>query len=185
MNLKRLTKGVALVIAVSMAAGIGLAHACSRVLWVRDGQPVLVGPMDWFEPMRTNLWALPRGIEHDGLAGKNSLHWTSKYGSVVSVVYGFASADGMNEKGLDQRPMAGRSRLWQPRQQLPGLSMSLGPNTISITLGQWLKRSRPRRRGASSLCQSRWGSKRKCPRRCICRRQHRRLGDYRICRRQG
>ncbi len=127
MNLKRLTKGVALVIAVSMAAGIGLAHACSRVLWVRDGQPVLVGrTMDWFEPMRTNLWALPRGIEHDGLAGKNSLHWTSKYGSVVSVVYGFASADGMNEKGLDANVLWLAEADYGSRDnKLPGLSMSL------------------------------------------------------------
>ena len=95
MKVNRLIKGVALAMVISMLAGIELAYACSRVLWVRSGQPVLVGRrMDWFEPMQTNLWALPRGIKHDGLAGKNSLHWTSKYGSVVAVVYDFASADG-------------------------------------------------------------------------------------------
>jgi penicillin V acylase-like amidase (Ntn superfamily) len=127
MNLNRLTKGVALAAVVSMAVGIGLAHACSRVLWVRSGQPVLVGrTMDWFEPMQTSLWALPRGIERDGLAGKNSLHWTSRYGSVVSVVYNFASADGMNEKGLDANILWLAEADYGSRDhKLPGLSMSL------------------------------------------------------------
>ena len=64
MNLNRLIKGAALALVVSMLAGIELSHACSRVLWVRSGQPVLVGrTMDWFEPMETNLWTLPRGIK--------------------------------------------------------------------------------------------------------------------------
>jgi penicillin V acylase-like amidase (Ntn superfamily) len=110
-----------------MAVGIGLAHACSRVLWIRSGQPVLVGrTMDWFEPMQTNLWALPRGIKHSGLAGRNSLHWTSRYGSVVSVVYGFASADGMNEKGLDANILwLAEADFGSRDDKLPGLSMSL------------------------------------------------------------
>jgi penicillin V acylase-like amidase (Ntn superfamily) len=127
MKLNRLTKGVALAIAVSMVAGIGLARACSRVLWVRSGQPVLVGrTMDWFEPMQTNLWALPRGIKRDGVAGKNSLHWTSRYGSVVSVVYGFASADGMNEKGLDANTLwLAEADFGNRDDKLPGLSISL------------------------------------------------------------
>jgi len=127
MILNRLIKGVALAVVVSMAVGIGLAHACSRVLWVRSGQPVLVGrTMDWFEPMQTNLWALPNGIKRNGLAGKNSLHWTSKYGSVVSVVYGFASADGMNEKGLDANILwLAEADFGSRDDKLPGLSMSL------------------------------------------------------------
>ncbi len=116
-----------LVLLVSVLAGIELADACSRVLWVRSGQPVLVGrSMDWFEPMQTNLWALPRGIKHNGLAGENSLHWTSKYGSVVAVVYNFASADGMNEKGLDANILWLAESDFGPRDnKLPGLSLSL------------------------------------------------------------
>ncbi len=127
MNLNRLIKGAALALVVSMLAGIELSHACSRVLWVRSGQPVLVGrTMDWFEPMETNLWTLPRGIKRSGLAGKNSLHWTSKYGSVAAVVYGFASADGMNEKGLDANILwLAEADFGSRDDKLPGLSVSL------------------------------------------------------------
>src|ERR1700691_5786260 len=132
MNLNRLTKGAVLGVVVSMLAGftlagLGLAHACSRVLWVRSGQPVLVGrTMDWSEPMQTNLWVLPRGISHSGLAGKNSLQWTSKYGSVAVVAYDFASAEGMNEKGLDANILwLAEADFGSRDNKLPGLSMSL------------------------------------------------------------
>jgi penicillin V acylase-like amidase (Ntn superfamily) len=48
--------------------------SATRALWTKDGQPVIVGRnMDWMEDMGTNLWSLPRGIERDGLAGKNSV----------------------------------------------------------------------------------------------------------------
>ena len=118
---------VVFAVVISILAAIEMAHACSRVLWVRSGQPVLVGrTMDWFEPMKTNLWALPRGIERTGLAGKNSLRWTSRYGSVVAVVYDFASADGMNEKGLAANILWLAEADYGHRDtKLPGLSVSL------------------------------------------------------------
>ena len=124
MRLRRIADFV-LVMSI-VAAGIKLANACSRVLWVRSGQPVLVGrSMDWFEPMHTNLWALPRGIKRSGLAGKNSLRWTSKYGSLVAVVYNFASADGINEKGLDANILwLAESDFGSRNENLPGLSLS-------------------------------------------------------------
>jgi len=34
--------------------------------------------MDWSEPMLTNLYALPRGMERSGEAGPNSLQWVAK-----------------------------------------------------------------------------------------------------------
>ena len=125
MKLRRIAEFVLMVSIV--AAGIKLANACSRVLWVRSGQPVLVGrSMDWFEPMHTNLWVLPRGIKRSGLAGKNSLRWTSKYGSLVAVVYNFASADGMNEKGLDANILwLAEADFGVRDENLPGLSLSL------------------------------------------------------------
>jgi len=107
--------------------GSNIAAACSRVLWSTNGQAVVVGRnMDWYEDMRTDLWAFPRGIAHSGLAGDNSVQWTSKYGSVAASVYGIATADGMNEKGLIA------SLLWLTEAdygtrdpKLPGLSISL------------------------------------------------------------
>ena len=56
--------------------------------------------MDWKTDQDTNLWAFPRGISRNGLAGKNSVKWTSKYGSVVVSAFDIATVDGMNEKGL-------------------------------------------------------------------------------------
>ena len=77
-------------------------QACSRVLWAENGQAVLIGRnMDWLEDMKTNLWVFPRGMQRDGSIGKNSLSWTSRYGSVGTVSYDAATADGLNEKGLN------------------------------------------------------------------------------------
>ena len=157
MNLNRVIKGVAMVVAVSMLFGIELAHACSRVLWVRSGQPVLVGrTMDWFEPMQTNLWALPRGIKRNGLAGKNSLQWTSKYGSVASVVYGFASAEGMNEKGLDANILwLAEADFGNRDDKLPGLSMSLWAQYYLDNFATVAEAIAATSEGASSPCRSR------------------------------
>lgn len=90
-------------VAITMAlVAIPGASACTHVLWSGKGDtPVLVGRnMDWFEDMRSNLWILPRGVERDGLAARNSLKWTSKYGSVVVNSYEAGTRDGVNEKRL-------------------------------------------------------------------------------------
>ena len=74
---------------------------CTRLLWTTEGQPVLVARnMDWTERMGTKLYAMPRGIERQGMTPTNPMKWTSKYGSVVGAVWNAASADGMNEAGL-------------------------------------------------------------------------------------
>ena len=74
---------------------------CSRIQWKPEGQPVLVGRnMDWTARMGTKLYALPKGIERDGRVEENPVRWTSKYGSVISLVWDCATADGLNEAGL-------------------------------------------------------------------------------------
>ncbi len=77
---------------------------CTRILWSTGGSPgvgiVLVGrSMDWYEDTHTDLWALPAGIEHSE-AGDNTLSWRSRYGSVVSSMYGGFTVDGLNQAGL-------------------------------------------------------------------------------------
>lgn len=82
--------------------------ACTRVLWNGGGPAILVGrTMDWPELTEPILTVLPRGLKHDGgRLGKESLNdpnpavWTSKYGSLVTQLYGLGSADGINERGL-------------------------------------------------------------------------------------
>jgi len=39
-------------------------------------------------------------MKRNGAAGKNSVQWVSKYGSVIAAGFDVASTDGMNEKGL-------------------------------------------------------------------------------------
>lgn len=74
---------------------------CTRVVYLGPENTIVTArSMDWKVDTKTNLWALPRGMERDGAAGPNSIKWTSKYGSVVAAFNDSGSADGMNEKGL-------------------------------------------------------------------------------------
>lgn len=81
---------------------------CTRILWNNNKLAVVVGrTMDWPESTEPVLTVLPRGMERDGgLLGQESVvvqnpaRWTSKYGSLVTTVYGIGTADGVNEKGL-------------------------------------------------------------------------------------
>lgn len=77
------------------------AMACTRAVYTGTNGTVVTGrTMDWKENMYSNLWIFPRGMERNGEVGSNSLKWKSKYGSVVTSAYEFASTDGMNEKGF-------------------------------------------------------------------------------------
>ena len=86
------------------------ASACSRVIYQsKDGNYVLVGRnMDRTEDLRSNLWVFPRGIKRDGLAAKNSLTWTAKYGSVGVSGYDVGTAAAAN--GTMCRRITGHSR---------------------------------------------------------------------------
>src|SRR5262245_42202468 len=86
---------------VLAAAGVGLAEACTRVLYVGEGGLVITGrSMDWGEDMFSNAWVFPRGMTREGASGANTVKWTSKYGSLVISAYEIGTADGMNEAGL-------------------------------------------------------------------------------------
>lgn len=112
----------------------GMAQACTRVLWNDNGLAVVVGrTMDWPGTTEPILMALPRGMERDGaqLAGdivvpENGLRWTSRYGSVVTTVYGVGAADGFNEKGLGVHMLYLRATEFGPRDpERPGLHAGL------------------------------------------------------------
>jgi penicillin V acylase-like amidase (Ntn superfamily) len=113
-----------LVVLVALASP---ARQCVRVLWNNSGRAVVVGRiMNWSEDTRTNLWAFPRGAERVGLADKNPLKWTAKYGSVAAGFHDTATADGVNERGLAV------SVLWLDEadygtrdESVPGLSTTL------------------------------------------------------------
>lgn len=78
---------------------------CTRILWSSEGTPgtgtVLVARnMDWFEDTQTDLWAMPRGVQRNGLTSGKTLEWVSRFGSVVALMYGSVTCDGINERGL-------------------------------------------------------------------------------------
>ena len=76
-------------------------EACSRVLYVGDGDLRIVGrSLDWKTPIPTNIYVYPRGMEKMGNSLPGSVTWTSKYGAVYAVGYDGGVTEGMNEKGL-------------------------------------------------------------------------------------
>ncbi len=81
--------------------------ACTRVLWNKTEPVVASRTMDWPESTEPVLTVFPRGLERDGgvaggevMVAENAAKWTSKYGSLVTTIYGIGTADGLNEKGL-------------------------------------------------------------------------------------
>jgi len=104
-------------------------HACSRVFFNEYPSFLIVGRnMDWIDAMPVDLYALPRGAKRTGLTGKNTLEWTSKYGSVVTGAP-VGSPDGMNEKGL-----AGHM-LWLGASDYGPFN----PEKPSLSVGAWLQ----------------------------------------------
>jgi penicillin V acylase-like amidase (Ntn superfamily) len=81
--------------------GIFNSDACTRVVYQGpDGTIITARSMDWKDDIPANLWVFPRGMNRNGEVGKNSIQWTSKYGSLVTSSWDIATSDGMNEKGL-------------------------------------------------------------------------------------
>lgn len=76
-------------------------QACTRVVYLgKNGMVVTGRTMDWKEDLKSNIYVFPRGIERAGADKGNTIHWKSKYGSVITAGYDIGTSDGMNEKGL-------------------------------------------------------------------------------------
>lgn len=89
--------------AAALAALVGSvpAYACTRLVYLGPDDNIITGrSMDWREDIGTNLWLFPRGMERNGETPPNTLHWTSKYGSVIASGYDISTTDGVNEAGL-------------------------------------------------------------------------------------
>ncbi|MFK4825712.1 linear amide C-N hydrolase [Paenochrobactrum sp. BZR 588] len=89
-------------------------QACTRVVYHGEAGRVLTGrSMDFKDPMISNFWVFPKGMERGGQAGERSVKWTSKYGSLAVSGYDISTVDGMNEAGLNA------SLLWLNASQYP------------------------------------------------------------------
>jgi len=76
--------------------------ACTRVVYHGPNDTYLTGrSMDFKDPIVSNLWVFPRGMERQGVAGARSVEWTSLYGSLIVSGYEISTVDGMNEAGLN------------------------------------------------------------------------------------
>lgn len=111
-----------------------LAEACSRILWNNNQFAVLVSrTMDWPESTQPVLTVFPRGMQRDGgkaggetVVKENAATWTSKYGSLVTTIYGIGTADGLNEKGLAGHMLYLNAADFGPREaSRPGLHAGL------------------------------------------------------------
>jgi choloylglycine hydrolase len=86
------------------------SFACTRVFWNDDQAMTVARTFDWAHSFDDWLLIYPRGIKMVGDSGPKAAKWTSKYGSVVANIYGYAqklgldandgASDGINEKGL-------------------------------------------------------------------------------------
>lgn len=92
---------IALISSLAILAAQTPVAACTRAVYVANDGTILTGrSMDWGEDMFSNMWVLPRGMKRDGMGGKNTVTWESKYGSLIVSGYDIGTCDGMNEKGL-------------------------------------------------------------------------------------
>ena len=102
-------------------------EACTRVVYIGQNGMVVTGrTMDWKENLKSNIYVFPRGIERSGADQGNTIHWKSKYGSVITAGYDIGTSDGMNEKGL-------------VANLLYLAESASGHNTCSIILPRWTK----------------------------------------------
>ena len=118
------------------------AEACSRILWNDNKLAVVVGrTMDWPESTEPVLTVFPRGMKRNGgrlgpveVVKDNPVTWTTKYGSLVTTVYGIGTADGFNERGLAAHMLyLNVNRFWTSRpEQARSPRRALG----AVSLGQ-------------------------------------------------
>jgi choloylglycine hydrolase len=117
----------------------GAVDACGRLLWNDNKLAVLSGrTMDWPESTEPVLTVLPRGMARDGgragpdvVVKDNPARWTSKYGSLVTTVYGIGTAEGFNERGLGVHLLYLRATDFGPREPAkPGLQAGLWPQYL-------------------------------------------------------
>lgn len=126
----RMKKAVAFCIS-GLAGWLGLgaipAEACTRAVYLGPENMIVTGrTMDWREDIQTNLYLFPRGMERAGADKGNTLHWKSKYGSVIAAGYDIGTSDGMNEKGLVANLLyLAESEYVRPNDDRPVLGISI------------------------------------------------------------
>jgi penicillin V acylase-like amidase (Ntn superfamily) len=103
--------------------------ACTRVVYKGVDNLFVTGrTMDFSLEIPANLWIFPRGMKRDGQVGRQSVRWTSRYGSVVSSSWDIATPDGMNEKGLVA------NMLWLVQSEYPHFRKNGSKKGLAISM---------------------------------------------------
>ncbi len=149
-----LKKSFALLSAKVLAGSLALvpvnADACTRVVYLGPNANVITArSMDWNADIGTNLWIFPKGMERSGEAGRNSLRWTSKYGSVIASGFDVSTTDGLNEAGLCA------NLLWLAESQYPAFDQSKPGLSVAAWAQYVLDNSQPSRRRSRRFAASR------------------------------
>ncbi|MCC9074450.1 linear amide C-N hydrolase [Flavobacterium sp. F-65] len=111
-----------------LTASITEVYPCTRVVYKGPNNNVITArSMDWKDEIDPNIWIFPRGFQRDGNVGKNSVKWTSKYGSVITSAWDIATTDGINEKGLVA------NLLWLAETQYPKYNPQGSAKGIAIS----------------------------------------------------
>ncbi len=129
MTLNKVLKRITTFSLLILAAPSLNVDACTRVVYKGPDNTVITArSMDWKEEIDPNIWIFPRGMVRDGSVGKNSVKWTSQYGSVITSAWDIATTDGINEKGLVANVLwLGESKYpkYDPQGSDKGIAISL------------------------------------------------------------
>lgn len=126
-----MTKAISITTALLMIfiGYIPESNACTRVVYKGPNNTVLTArSMDFSLEIPANLWVFPRGIKRNGEVGKNSIEWTSKYGSLAVSSWDISTTDGMNEKGLVA------NMLWLVESEYPTFDKEGNKKGMAISL---------------------------------------------------
>ena len=120
---------VAMALLITIIGYVQESKACTRVVYKGPNNTVLTGrSMDFSLEIPANMWVFPRGIKRNGEVGKNSIEWTSKYGSLAVSSWDISTTDGMNEKGLVA------NMLWLVESEYPKFDKEGNKKGMAISL---------------------------------------------------
>ncbi len=128
--MKRKNKIIVTILSIGLAVSFNIkTEACTRVVYKGPNNTILTGrSMDFAIEIPANIWIFPRGMKRNGEVGKNSVEWTSKYGSLGVSTWDISIADGLNEKGLNA------NLLWLVESGYPEFDKDGDKKGMSISL---------------------------------------------------
>ena len=128
--MKRKNKIIVTILSLGLAVSFNIkTEACTRVVYKGPNNTILTGrSMDFAIEIPANIWIFPRGMKRNGEVGKNSVEWTSKYGSLGVSTWDISIADGLNEKGLNA------NLLWLVESGYPEFDKNGDKKGMSISL---------------------------------------------------